>query len=54
MRLFELIESKVKPTGEGNKIFSPQVKATEKAKNIPVGKWGTKHPFNGRLVGEGS
>ena len=50
MRLFELIESRK----ENTKIFSPQVKAREKAKNIPVGKWGTKHPFNGILVGEGS
>jgi hypothetical protein len=55
MRFYELVESKSKLGSDytKDKVFSDQVKATDKAKKIPVAKWGTKHPFNGKLVGGG-
>jgi len=55
MRLYEITESKSKFGSDytKDKVFSNQVKATDKAKKMPVAKWGTKHPFNGKLVGGG-
>jgi len=34
-----------------DKKFSKQVRGTDKAKKIMPGKWGTQHPFKGKLVG---
>lgn len=55
MRLHELVESKSKLGSDYTKdtVYSDQVKATDKAKKMPVAQWGTKHPFKGKLVGGG-
>lgn len=55
MRLHEIAESKSKLGSDytKDKVFSNQVKATDKAKKMPVAKWGTQHPFKGKLVGGG-
>jgi hypothetical protein len=38
------------PIGKEKK-FSKQVKGTDRAKKVMPGKWGTQHPFKGKLVG---
>ena len=47
-----LTESSLLSTPIGKeKKFSKQVRGTDKAKKIMPGKWGTQHPFKGKLVG---
>ena len=47
-----LTESSLLSTPIGKeKKFSKQVRGTDRAKKIMPGKWGTQHPFNGKLVG---